>query len=112
MQGSLEKRLYKYIQLHALYMCSNTCIHAYNVLTHTYTHTYVHAYVHTYIHKCIYTCINGHIHTYICTHIHTAGSLLWNCLPVKIHVEILSGSSSSTSRLLFPGAFYCEWHYI
>ena len=39
----------------------------------------------------------------------SAGPLLWNCLPVKTHAQILSSSLSSTPRLfksfLFPGAY-------
>src|SRR6218665_372134 len=39
----------------------------------------------------------------------SAGPLLWNCLPVKTHAEILSSSLSSTPRLLksflFRGAY-------
>ena len=30
----------------------------------------------------------------------SAGPLLWNCLPVKTHAQILSSSFSSTPRLL------------
>src|SRR6218665_3316496 len=39
----------------------------------------------------------------------SAGPLLWNCLPVKTRVQILSSSFFSTSRILksflFPGAY-------
>ena len=42
------------------------------------------------------------------------GPLLWNCLPVRIRAQILSGSISSTRRLhtsfLFPGAYHTGGH--